>query len=263
MADGFQITPELIETIQKSKGVQEFSIPQGGKALVAADGEVHTYYPKTKLQEREEERALAKPSVVALSTLAGLAEYAEKVVGLDDKIDNLNSFVIKVIGPSEVQLWDYQDETCPRHYVNCKPAGLPGISVLFEFVGLDDGLIQMQECFEQDSEVNKVVEVLSTVKIEDLVELTDNGVSREITVRARVTGGKDGDANVQGLVLKPLRTFPELDIKPSQFSFRWIRKGNTVVVRLVERQHHLWRYNQCQAIAEFLKALLPEARILV
>lgn len=169
-----------------------------------------------------------------------------------------------VEGPASVTLWDYSDETDRIVHAIVIPAGLPEIPILESPVSLDDALIQMQRCFEQDTGVDEVVDILSTVKIEDLAELKDTGVSKEVVIRARVTGGKKGDANVQGLMLKPLRTFPEIEIEPSAFSFRWQRVGEKdVKARLIERQHHLWRYDQCQAIAAHIKDLLPGIAVLV
>jgi len=183
---------------------------------------------------------------------------------MDADAGNESAFVVKVEGPASVTLWDYSDETDRVLHATVIPAGLPEIPILESPVSLDDALIQMQRCFEQDTGVDEVVDILSTVKIEDLAELKDTGVSKEVTIRARVTGGRTGDANVQGLMLKPLRTFPEIQIEPSVFSFRWQRTGEkNVQARLIERQHHLWRYDQCQVIAAKIKELLPGIAVLV
>lgn len=261
MADGFQITPELIETIQQSALVELLDIPRDGKVLVTSDGNVREFYPKTQLELQREAFELAKPEIVHLSTLQGFADYAQA-----DQLQLVEGGIARIHVPTPDRVLLCEETPERKRYVlaECTPQGLPAIPILKEPVSLDDALIQMQQCFEQDAEVDKVVDVLSTVKIEDLAELKDSGTSKEVVVTARVTGGKkNSDANVQGLSLKPLRTFPEVDIVPSLFSFRWQRKGDTVLARLIERQHHLWRYQQCQAVAERLRELLPEVRVLV
>lgn len=251
----FNIDENLIDTIQKSAKPSEFSLPDSGKAIVLPNGHIYNYYPKSEKELRDEK---IRAQSVELRSLQGLADFVKPLMNDD------SAFVIKVEGPASVTLWDYSDETDRIVHAIVIPAGLPEIPILESPVSLDDALIQMQRCFEQDTGVDEVVDILSTVKIEDLAELKDTGVSKEVVIRARVTGGKKGDANVQGLMLKPLRTFPEIEIEPSAFSFRWQRVGEKdVKARLIERQHHLWRYDQCQVIAVKIKELLPGIAVLV
>ncbi len=72
-----------------------------------------------------------------------------------------------------------------------------------------------------------------------------------------------GDASIDKVELSPLRTFPEVEVVPSTFMVRVKRKGNEGQVRLVEMQRLQWEYQQKQAVANYLRNLLPEVTILV
>lgn len=102
---------------------------------------------------------------------------------------------------------------------------------------------------------------IEAVEMSDLVQLKDSGVSREVKVVSRVsaTSGKE-EANVTGLKLTPIRTFPEVEAILGEFAFRWWRRSEkSVSARLVERQHALWQYAQHQAIKRYIEKDLTDA----
>jgi len=256
-----EISEQLLQAIQESAGAQKFDLPDDGLAIVSANGkQFQTFYPKTEVQLREEQRKLTRVEWVSLTTLAGLAQFVQRLAASNSDL----RLAVRVTSPTQVDLIDFSDDTDRQVYVIVTPPHLPSIRIIDNAISLNDALIEMQECFATDDDVAKIVEALSTVKIEDLAELTDNGISKEVTFRSRVTGGKNADANVTGLQLRPLRTFPEVEIVPAEFSFRWQRTGEKAVsARLVERQRHLWVYRQTMVIAQKITELLPDIPVLV
>jgi len=130
---------------------------------------------------------------------------------------------------------------------------------------LEAALIQLREGFQPGQGVESLSEQFSSVRIEDLTELRDDGTSMAVGTKTRIVNEKRGSeaATVFNLEMSPLRTFPEVEVVSSVFTMRWRRNGNTVSVRLIEQQQGAWRLKQMQVIQEFLQELLPEALILV
>lgn len=243
------VSQKLIETIQNSRRCEKFDLPDGGMAIVTSH-EVRTFYPDKVIEP--------EVKAVILTTLEGLANYA----GLAGR-DLANGYYCQVTNPGCVKLFDHSDPTKPIFYAAAQ-ANLPKIDVLSDWVSLETAQIQIQELFLPDDGINRLVEVLSSVRIEDLVELKE-GISKEVNVTTRITTGKRAaDANVEGLKLRPLRTFPEVATIESSFSMRWNRTASDAVsVRLVERDRLGWQYNQMIAVAEKMKELLPSIEVLV
>lgn len=167
---------------------------------------------------------------------------------------HLSPYIVRIDSPRLVSVVDISEPTKHQTIIQAG-AQCPDAGVLKGFVSLDQTLIELRECFVQTPDVEQLSEIISTVKIEDLAELVDNGLSREVSVKSRVTSGKKGDSTVVNLTLIPIRTFYEVEPVPSQFTMRWKREGEKdVKIRLIEQLSHEWRYKQMQVIAEFLNS---------
>jgi hypothetical protein len=122
---------------------------------------------------------------------------------------------------------------------------------------------ELRECFEQTPLIEQLSDTLRTTKIEDITELTDNGMGMNVSIKSRVTNGKQADSTVFNLELTPIRTFYEVVAVPGAFTMRWKREGTEIKVRLIEQMAHRWRYDQMEKIAAFLKDSLPDVTILM
>lgn len=198
---------------------------------------------------------------LAMDTISveSLESFAELVRGRSDD----KNFLVQVLRPGCVVLRDVAE---PEKYQTVVQVGvaLPALNLLSEFVSLESALMELRQGFQSGAGVESLSEQLSSVKIEDLTELRDDGVSMAVGNKTRIVSeGKKETATVFSLELSPIRTFPEVEIVPSLFTMRWKRNGNNVLVRLIEQQHSAWRLAQMNAVAAHLKELLPDATILV
>lgn len=243
---------DLLSRLAQGVTAQKFLL-QDGQEIVLHQGQVIvTAKPRTR------------PTLDTIE-VESLASLAQLVIGLTESSgDFVSKLAIQVYSPHAVKVLDLSEPEKHQCVVQAV-AALPELSVLKEFVPLETALIQLREGFQPGPGVESLSEQLSSVRIEDLTELRDDGVSMAVGAKTRIVSDKRGSeaATVFNLELSPLRTFPEAEIEPTVFTMRWKRNGNTVLVRMIEQQHGVWRLKQMQAIQEFLQDLLPEALILV
>lgn len=236
------VVTEIQALAQKCVEPRTF-IAQDGTQLVFVDGEMVKEIPR---QTRADLAFTKVETLASLVTLAGGLRGAEAGQPID--------YFVRIDAPSLVSVIDATEPTKHQIVIQAS-AKCPEAGVLRGFVSLDQTLIELRESFVQTPDVEQLSEIISTVKIEDLAELVDNGMSREVSVKSRVTSGKKGDSTVVNLTLIPIRTFYEVEPVPSQFTMRWKREGEKdVKIRLIEQLSHEWRYKQMQVIAEFLNS---------
>jgi len=170
--------------------------------------------------------------------------------------------IVRIDSPSQVVAIDIREPELHQVTILAR-ADVRVPTMLSHYVSLETALIEIRECFEQTSLIEQLSDTLRTTKIEDITELTDNGMGMNVSVKSRVTNGKNADTTAFNLELIPIRTFYEVDAVPGVFTMRWKREGAEIKVRLIEQVVHKWRYNQMEKIAAYLEELLPEATILM
>jgi len=192
-----------------------------------------------------------------------LDSFAQFAVGLAEDGEN-SKFLVQVDGTARVTIKDVSEPEKHQVIFEARCINLLSLTMLHDFVSLETALIQLREGFKPTDMVESLTEQLSSIKIEDLTELKDDGVSLSVGTRTRIVGeGKKETATVFNIELSPIRTFAEAGIVPSKFTMRWKRDGNSVKIRLIEQQHNAWRLAQMKAVAEYLNNLLPDLLVVV
>lgn len=239
---------DLLNRLAQGVTAQKFSLQNGDEIVVHQGQVIVTAKPRTR-------------PTLDMIKVESLASLAQLVVGLNESTPKI---AIQISAPHFVKVLDLSEPEKHQRVVEAI-APLPDLLMLKDFVPLEVALIQLREGFQPGQGVESLSEQFSSVRIEDLTELRDDGVSMAVGAKTRIVSEKRGSeaATVFNLELSPLRTFPEVEVVPSIFTMRWKRNGNTVLVRLIEQQQGAWRLKQMGAIQEFLEELLPEALILV
>lgn len=254
----------LLVKLGKAEETQKFELQDGRQVLVHQGKVIDTALSPTR-------RQLA---CVYVETLASLVNLVKEEVSREKNLENLSGevkifisceYVLRVSSPNEVVFIDVTEPE--RHQqIGCARARLPNIELIGNYVSLEATLISLRENFEQTDLVQEMIDELSSMKIEDLAELKDDGRSMAVTFNTKiVSDGKKQTATVKQLELAPLRTFPEdgIDIVPNDFLMRWKRSGNNIQVMLAESLHHRWRLTQMEVIQKYLQEALPKVPVLV
>lgn len=241
----------LIRAVQNAVEAKSFKLQDGKEVLVCQGQIVAEAQPRVR-------PALSRVDVESLASLAQIANTK----GVLDESRVGEDFVIRVVSPSQVYVIDVKQSE-KHQVVAIAGALLPTASVLRNYVSLEQALTEIRECFEQGEMIESLADTLRTTKIENITELTDNGMGMNVSVKSRVSNGKQADSTAFNLELTPIRTFAEVEALPGVFTMRWKRDGDKINVRLIEQQSHRWRHAQMSEIKSYLQKLLPEATILL
>lgn len=114
--------------------------------------------------------------------------------------------------------------------------------------------IGMQAAFVRDKDWQTVVDVASKIVCEDKAELMDNGISQAVTV-SRGVRKENGVILPNPVVLRPVRTFTEVEQPESPFVFRM--RSDPVALSLHEADMGAWEIVAKENIKAYLEAELP------
>ena len=127
-------------------------------------------------------------------------------------------------------------------------------------------LIKLQAMFMRQNhreEVNdwqKVMDVAAKIICEDRAEITDNGIAQAVTV-SRGVKKESGVILPNPVILRPVRTFTEVEQPASSFVFRM--RSEPVTLSLHEADMGAWEMEAKQSIKMYLEGELPGVPVFV
>jgi hypothetical protein len=127
-------------------------------------------------------------------------------------------------------------------------------------------LIKLQAMFMRQNhreEVNdwqKVMDVAAKIICEDRAEITDNGIAQAVTV-SRGVKKESGVILPNPVILRPVRTFTEVEQPASAFVFRM--RSEPVTLCIHEADMGAWEMEAKQSIKAYLEGELPGVPVFV
>ena len=112
----------------------------------------------------------------------------------------------------------------------------------------EDFIINVQSLIQRDLDASAILACASSIRIEGGGDLTDNGISQQVTV-------KEGAATLtkaevpSPAELRPYRTFLEVEQPASPFVFRINKRGECA---LFEADGGLWKNEAVESILNYL-----------
>lgn len=190
-----------------------------------------------------------KPKIIGLNTLTSLVDYVKNNV---DKVQG--KLIIEVSDPQGVRVYSPLRNDMERNqYVVARPMIASEISY-GRFYDREEFNIALQSRFIETSDRDLIIEYISAIQEDEGIETIDNGIGQVTTVKTGVT--TVGKAVVPNpVVLKPYRTFLEVDQPESSFVFR-IKKGPNCA--LFEADGGAWKNQAILNIKEYLVKELAE-----
>ncbi|MBW2363508.1 MAG: hypothetical protein JRF25_00250 [Deltaproteobacteria bacterium] len=195
-----------------------------------------------------------QPETLYINTLTGLADYVE------EKIDKTKDPVFCILNHTVVQLISHLDNDKRREiYIEAR-MDLAAFKFGVQF-DPETFIINLQSQFKDIQPLDakeRILDFLTTINSSEIKKYVDDGVSQTLHIKAGLTSGSDETAPVSvpagPLLLKPYRTFREVDQPESNFIFR-MHKGNdgkpTAV--LYEADGEAWTLAAIQNIKEWLE----------
>lgn len=124
-----------------------------------------------------------------------------------------------------------------------------------EFLPVENFVVAMQAQFVQDDITAQILALVGNIAVEAKQTVDDDGVTQRVTTKAGIVKTEDRDVP-NPVVLKPYRTFPEIEQPESRFVLRLDVKGP--VCALFEADGGAWKNAAIANIAEFLNGHLGE-----
>ena len=214
---------------------------QGSKIIKSETG--REYYDINRHDLRELQPRQYAPTL-NLKTLRSLVNYLKSD---HDAIKSMRVLVV-VESPQKVSVYEQVDfKYGQRNQLVYVQAVVPRIS--FDNWHDQEGFnIMLQSMFVDDADRGIVLDFASYLKIEKGAEVQDNGVSQIATVRDGVASLAQAKTP-NPVILRPYRTFNEVEQPASQFVFRINKSAN---LGLFEADGGKWQLEAISNIADYL-----------
>jgi hypothetical protein len=220
----------------------EYMVGLGNTEVLAVNGQE---YSTQKLHLIEE----STPSALKVRSLSGLVEY---LISEFDK-DEYTQRMIHVVSPTEVVAYSPFNQDYARNEYIRSQAMLPEFS-FDRFYNAEDFNIKLQSSFVKNEDRDIMLKVVGNIKEENVNTVGDDGISQSVVAKTGVA--TVGNVLVPNpVVLKPYRTFVEVDQPESDFIFR-MKSGP--VCALFEADGGAWKLAAMKNIKEFLERELEK-----
>lgn len=176
---------------------------------------------------------------LVVSTLTGFVDYCAAAKG---------GTLVHVRSSSEVGLLsDIQGVNRLRENFITANCGAPSFK-FGQFMPHSEFMIGIQACFADYGDRAKVMKLVGTMRAEAVKISNDDGITQKVTASAGIALSQDVSLP-NPVMLKPFRTFIEIEQPPSLFVLR-VKEGNAVA--LFEADGGRWKHEAILAIREYL-----------
>ena len=192
---------------------------------------------------------------IEMNTLSSLIDYIKS--GVDSFRDQM---IIHVESPTKVRMYSALDCEREREYVVEVNAQLPRFA-FDQFQDHEAFCIGIQSKCVDDPKTDKAIllKFAGTVEAGSVAEYGDDGVSQKATVKTGIAS--KGEALVPSpAVLKPFRTFVEVEQPVSSFIFRMKedKYSKGIQCALFEADGGAWKIEAMKAINAYLREALAD-----
>ena len=198
---------------------------------------------------------------VSVNTLTGFVDYI-----LSEKDDYpINDVMIQVVDHSTVKLIStIQGDFKQRS--TYAVAGASWYQNPFEFgrnYDTESFNVALQSLFDETGDRAKILEVVGNLRAEDVKTVKDDGVTQQVTAKVGVVRSEEVDVP-NPVVLKPFRTFREIEQPASKFVFRLKsgQNGSLPTCALFSADGQSWKLEAIGSIEQFLKDRISHITII-
>lgn len=229
------------------KDALQWGVDQALKKEVTYEINGKTYFDSDRANLRELE-PIKRASALSVSTLSGLVGYIKRKFDHEEN----QELLINVEEAAHVKVYSQLDSDRRRESLIESTAVLDKFPY-GQFIDSEQFIIKIQSFFQRTTNAEKIIKLASSIQINEGADLTDNGISQQVTVRQGVDVKKEEVPNP--IELKPFRTFLEVDQPESAFVFRLDKQGRCA---LFEADGGIWKNEAMYNIREYLEEELAE-----
>lgn len=179
-----------------------------------------------------------------LSTLQGVVDY------INEEIDTSivgQELIVQIANPKEVNVYSALGIDKERELLVNAVSKTPSIE-FNRFMDVENFNIMLQSCFEPTDHQLAMLKIVGNLKEEIVKNVGDDGVSQKVTAKTGIARVEDV-VLPNPVVLKPHRTFPEIEQPESKYIFR-MQSGPSAA--LFEAGGTMWRVEAMERIKQYL-----------
>lgn len=205
------------------------------------------YYDRNKYDLTELDKK-KYAETLTVNTLQGIIDFIKAKFDRDG-----DRLVLHVKNPTTVKVLSQLDENGQRENILTAVVDLP-VYPFGRFLKPSDFIIQLQSIFQRNDDAKALLEFTGAIKIDNGIELNDNGVSQTTIV-------KSGAATVASAkvpspaTLQPYRTFLEVPQPESAFIFRLDDEGRCA---LFEADGGIWKNEAILNVRKYLEVAFKQ-----
>lgn len=189
------------------------------------------------------------PDALNINTLTGIVDFIAGIDGIGP-----DKAMIHVVSETNVMLIGaisgaFRNRDC---YVHAK-YGNPTFS-FGNWMDLENFIINIQAGFVQDEMTATILKVVGNLKDETVTNFSDDGKTQAVTAKTGIAM-VNKVAVPSPIILRPYRTFMEIDQPESSFIFRMRQQGNgqPPACALFEADGKAWELEAMQRIKKWLE----------
>ena len=185
-----------------------------------------------------------KAITIEMTTLTSLVSY------IKSHFDEMSNMIIHVKSPTRAQMYSVLDKDRRRETMVEVNAQLPSFN-FDRYIDHESFCIGLQSKFQPTNDRELLLKFAGTVESGTVAEYGDDGVTQKATVKTGIAS--KGEAIVPNpVIMKPYRTFLEVDQPESRFVFRMQDKGG-VQCALFEADGGAWKMEAMLNIKTYLE----------
>jgi hypothetical protein len=189
------------------------------------------------------------PKVLTIDTLTGLSDYLKA----DIDMLKVGTLILHVKSHQVVDLLSSLGKTWAdrNHYI---AAACDSLKFPFgQFMDVENFIIRIQSMFVQDETTATILKIVGNITDGMVTGFSDDGVSQKVTAKSGVS--RVAEIPVPNpIILRPYRTFLEIDQPASPFVFRMRSGEHAPPCALFEADGGVWKNEAMKNIKEWLQA---------
>lgn len=183
---------------------------------------------------------------VTMNTLSSLIDY------IKSGVDTFGNMIVHVQSPTKVQFYSNLDHEKKRECIAEVVAQVPDFR-FGQYYDHESFCIGLQSKFVDHPDTDRalLLKFAGTVEAGTVAEYGDDGVTQKATVKTGIAS--KGEAIIPNpVLLKPFRTFVEVQQPESRFIFR-MKEGGGIQCALFEADGGAWKLDAMDAIHAYLE----------
>lgn len=224
----------LIQTIQESVKTEKIDVEVGDYT--------------TRQVYRVDEQPLAQ--AMAIHSLTGLVNYINEHIDVNAREDAF----VHVLDPTTVKLRCQINSNEDRRFTPVIAEADPPDIPFGQWLRHAEFMVMLQSRFQDTISRAVLLEQIGNICADEELQQKDDGVGQEITIQKGVN--RSGSEIKNPVMLRPFRTFAEIDPQPESAFILRIRKDDSsgILVGLFEADGGAWKNEARVAIKTFLDA---------